>query len=48
MAMPQAPAAPRPPVPASGHAASFWPLITVFTVLFFIAALIVMYFALKH
>jgi len=48
LAAPQAPPAPRPPAPAAGRAASFWPLITVFTVLFFIAALLVMYFALKH
>lgn len=48
MALPQAPPAPRPPVPGSGRAASYWPLITVFTVLFAIAALLVMYFALKH
>jgi hypothetical protein len=48
MAFPQAPPVPRPAAPPPGRAASYWPLITVLTVLFAIAALLVMYFALKH
>jgi hypothetical protein len=48
MAIPQPPAVPRPAVPAAGRAASYWPLIMVFTVLVAVAALLVMYFALKH
>jgi hypothetical protein len=48
MAVPQAPPAPRLSAPPPGRAASYWPLITVLTILFAIAALLVMYFALKH
>jgi len=48
MTVPQAPPVPRPPAPPSGRAASYWPLITVLTILFAVAALLVMYFALKH
>lgn len=47
MAAPQLPQVPRPPAP-SPRAASYWPLITVLTILFAVAALLVMYFALKH
>jgi len=46
VAFPQAPKVPLPSPP--GRAASYWPLITVLTVLCAIAALLVMYFALKH
>jgi predicted tellurium resistance membrane protein TerC len=52
MKMPVAPAPPAvPAVPAPAappKAAGFWPLIVVLTVLFAIAAMLVMYFALKH
>ncbi len=39
---------PSPLKPAPGGIVSYWPLITVLTVLFFLAAMLVMYFALKH
>jgi hypothetical protein len=48
MALPQVPPVPRPAAPLPGRAASNWPLITVLIVLLAIAALLVMYFALKH
>ncbi len=48
IAAPQAPALhPPTPLPSSG-ATSYWPLIAVLTVLFAVAALLVMYFTLKH
>jgi hypothetical protein len=55
--MPAAPAMPKmavPPAPKPGKGAmpeapvSYWPLILTLTVLFFIAVLLVLYFALKH
>ena len=48
--VPPMPAAkmPAPPTPKPAPVASYWPLITVLTVLFFVAAMLVMYFALKH
>jgi len=55
--MPAAPARPKLAVPAAPKApkvglpeppVSYWPLILTLTVLFFIAALLVLYFALKH
>jgi hypothetical protein len=51
MKIPPAPAVPAmaaalPPV--APKAPSFWPLVVVFTVLLAIAALLVMYFVLKH
>lgn len=55
--MPAAPAMPKkavPPAPKLGKGAlpeapvSYWPLILTLTVLFFIAVLLVLYFALKH
>jgi len=55
--MPAAPAMPKmaaPPVPKAAKVAipeptvSYWPLILTLTVLFFIAVLLVLYFALKH
>lgn len=55
--MPAAPAMPKmavPPAPKPGKPAipeatvSYWPLILTLTVLFFIAVLLVLYFALKH
>jgi len=39
--MPEGPNVPKPPV-------SYWPLILTLTVLFFVAVLLVLYFALKH
>jgi len=50
-AMPKvaAPAAPKPPkVALPQPSVSYWPLILTLTVLFFIAALLVLYFVLKH
>ena len=47
LAMPPVPA-PRPPAPPKSAPSSFWPLVTVLSVLIFIAILLVMYFALKH
>jgi hypothetical protein len=49
-AVPPAPKVPAAPVPKAAPTgiASYWPLITVLLVLFFIAAMLVMYFALKH
>jgi len=52
--MPAAPALAPPPMPAPPAAgvapksASFWPLITVLTILLAIGALLVMYFVMKH
>jgi hypothetical protein len=55
--MPAAPAMPKITVPAALKPAkvstpeptvSYWPLILTLTVLFFIAVLLVLYFALKH
>lgn len=47
--MPAVPAAPkRPQTPPEPKPVSYWPLILVMTVLFFLAALLVMYFVLKH
>ena len=55
--MPAAPALPKMTAPAFPKAAkvpipqptaSYWPLILTLTVLFFIAVLLVLYFALKH
>jgi hypothetical protein len=44
-----APAAPKPPKAALPQpSVSYWPLILTLTVLFFIAALLVLYFVLKH
>jgi hypothetical protein len=43
------PPAPKPPkVGLPEPPVSYWPLILTLTVLFFIAALLVLYFALKH
>jgi len=47
-----APAAPKAPAAAkvevAAPAVSYWPLILTLTVLFFIAVLLVLYFALRH
>jgi hypothetical protein len=44
-----APPAPKPPkVAIPEPPVSYWPLILTLTVLFFIAVLLVLYFALKH
>ncbi len=46
LAVPPAPKAPKVGLPE--QSVSYWPLILTLTVLFFIAALLVLYFALKH
>jgi hypothetical protein len=46
IAVPPAPKPPKDAVP--GPPVSYWPLILTLTVLFFIAVLLVLYFALKH
>jgi hypothetical protein len=46
LAVPKAPKAPKVDVPQTP--VSYWPLILTLTVLFFIAALLVLYFVLKH
>jgi hypothetical protein len=49
-AAPKLPAAPKAPKVglAEPPAVSYWPLILILTVLFFAAALLVLYFVLKH
>jgi hypothetical protein len=46
--LPAPPALPAAAPPVAPKGASFWPLVVVFTVLLAIAALLVMYFVLKH
>jgi hypothetical protein len=46
-AAPQLPPPPGPPASPAG-VGSYWPLVTVFTILIAIGALLVMYFALRH
>ena len=50
MTAPKPPAAPKAPKldAAPSPPVSYWPLIITLTVLFFLAALLVLYFVLKH
>jgi hypothetical protein len=52
LAMPALPKVPKPPKPPKVDnpepPVSYWPLILTLTVLFVIAALLVLYFVLKH
>lgn len=49
IAAPAPPKAPKPPkVAAAPPPVSYWPLVLTLTVIFFIAALLVLYFVLKH
>jgi hypothetical protein len=48
LAVPPPPALARPAAPPMPGLASYWPLITVFTILLAVGALLIMYFAFKH